>query len=51
MTGGVEWVASSGVAGSLGAGALILGYYWMYWYGVRRRTKNAERKTKNGTQN
>jgi hypothetical protein len=35
--GDVAWAASSGVAGSLGAGALILGYYWTYWFGVRRR--------------
>jgi hypothetical protein len=35
--GDVAWAASSGVAGSLGAGALILGYCWTYWFGVRRR--------------
>jgi hypothetical protein len=35
--GGTAWIAASGVAGSLGAGALILGYYWAYWVGVRRR--------------
>ena len=34
--GSLSW-ATTGVAGSLGAGALILGYYWMYWFGVRRR--------------
>ena len=38
--GDVAWAASSGVAGSLGAGALILGYYWTYWWGVRFRMKN-----------
>ena len=35
--GDVSWVAASGVAGSLAAGAIVLGYYLMYWFGVRRR--------------
>ena len=35
--GDVAWAASSGVAGSLGAGAVVLGYYWTYWFGVRWR--------------
>ena len=39
LGGDVAWVASSGVAGSLGAGALILGYYAVYWLGVRRRAR------------
>jgi hypothetical protein len=30
-------VAASGAAGSLGAGAIVLGYYLAYWSGVRRR--------------
>ena len=38
--GDVAWAASSGVAGSLAAGALVLGYYCTYWWGVRFRTKN-----------
>ena len=38
--GDVAWAASSGVAGSLAAGALVLGYYLTYWWGVRLRTKN-----------
>lgn len=29
----------SGVAGSMAAGALVLGYYLAYWFGVRRRFK------------
>ena len=37
LGGEFAWAASSGVAGSLGAGALILGYYFAYWFGVRRR--------------
>jgi hypothetical protein len=36
--GDVSWAASGGLAGSLGAGALILGYYWTYWFGIRRRS-------------
>jgi len=31
------WVAASGAAGSLAAGAVVLGYYLVYWMGVRRR--------------
>jgi hypothetical protein len=32
-----SWVAASGAAGSLAAGAVVLGYYLIYWTGVRRR--------------
>ena len=32
-------VASFGVAGSLSAGAVVLGYYLSYWLGIRRRLK------------
>jgi type VI protein secretion system component VasK len=35
--GDTSWVAASGVAGSLAAGAVVLGYYLAYWVGVRRR--------------
>jgi hypothetical protein len=35
--GDVAWAAASGVAGSLGAGGLILGFYWTYWVGVGRK--------------
>ena len=35
--GGEDWLAQSGAAGSLAAGAVVLGYYVMYWAGVRRR--------------
>jgi hypothetical protein len=31
------WLAAAGVAGSLAAGAVVLGYYLVYWVGVRRR--------------
>lgn len=33
------WSAEFGVAGSMGAGAVVLGYYLAYWLGVRRRLK------------
>jgi hypothetical protein len=32
-----SWLAASGAAESLGAGAVVLGYYFIYWAGVRRR--------------
>jgi hypothetical protein len=31
------WADAFGVAGSMGAGAVVLGYYLTYWFGVRRR--------------
>lgn len=34
-----SWIVASGVAGSLAAGAVVLGYYLVYWIGVRRRFK------------
>jgi hypothetical protein len=30
-----EWIAASGVAGSMAAGAVVLGYYLIFWAGVR----------------
>ena len=36
---GTDWVATSGAAGALGAGAVVLGYYLVYWAGVRRRVR------------
>lgn len=38
-----EWLVTSGVAGSLAAGAVVLGYYMTYWAGVRRRASGHER--------
>jgi hypothetical protein len=32
-----SWLSASGAAGSLAAGAVVLGYYFSYWMGVRRR--------------
>ena len=31
-----SWLATSGAAGSMGAGAAVLGYYLIYWAGLRR---------------
>lgn len=38
---GASWVVVSGVAGSMAAGAVVLGYYMVYWMGVRRRLRQA----------
>ena len=38
-SGGPSWVTTFGVAQSMAAGALVLGYYLSYWMGVRRRLK------------
>jgi len=35
----LSWVVASGAAGSMAAGALVLGYYLAYWIGVRRRAR------------
>lgn len=37
----MTWVAASGVAASMSAGAIVLGYYLVYWFGVRRRMRSA----------
>lgn len=37
----VAWVAASGVATSMSAGAIVLGYYLVYWFGVRRRLRRS----------
>jgi hypothetical protein len=39
------WLASAGLAGSLAAGAVVLGYYLTYWVGVRRRVHRHRRWT------
>ena len=39
---GGSWFIESGVAGSLAAGAVVLGYYFVYWLGVRRRIVRAK---------
>ena len=36
-------IAAAGVAGSLAAGGVVLGYYVIYWAGVRRRIRRHAR--------
>ena len=36
---GDSWLAESGAAGSMAAGATVLGYYIIYWLGVWRRVQ------------
>ena len=35
----MTWVAVSGVATSMSAGAIVLGYYLVFWIGVRRKLR------------
>lgn len=37
------WVVGGEVAGTMGAGAIVLGYYLAYWFGVRARLKRYRR--------
>jgi hypothetical protein len=37
--GEASWLAAFGIAGSLAAGAVVLGYYLAYWFGVRARLR------------
>lgn len=39
--GEASWLATAGVAGTMAAGALVLGYYLAYWAGVRWRARRA----------
>lgn len=36
---GDSWLAASGAAGSMGAGAAVLGYYVIYWAGLQRKVR------------
>jgi hypothetical protein len=36
---GAAWFGAAGLAGSMAAGAVVLGYYFAYWAGVRRRLR------------
>jgi hypothetical protein len=40
---GTSWIAAIGVPGSLAAGAVVIGYYLVYWAGVRSRALRAAR--------
>lgn len=39
----MAWIAASGVAGSMSAGAVVLGYYLVFWIGVRGRIRRHAR--------
>ena len=41
--GEASWLAAFGVAGSMAAGAVVLGYYLAYWTGVRQRLRRHTR--------
>jgi len=41
---GGSWVVTAGVTGSMAAGAVVLGYYLVFWLGVRRRYRRHERR-------
>ncbi len=34
-----SWLAEAGAAGSMAAGAVVIGYYLVYWWGVRRKIR------------
>ncbi len=36
---GESWFVAAGVASSMAAGAIVIGYYLTYWFGVRRRLR------------
>jgi hypothetical protein len=38
---GAAWFGAAGIAGSMAAGGMVLGYYLAYWFGVRRRLTRA----------
>jgi hypothetical protein len=35
---GESWFVAAGVAGSMAAGAVVIGYYLIFWIGVRRKS-------------
>ena len=39
----MAWVAASGMAASMSAGSVVLGYYLIFWAGVRGRAARARR--------
>jgi hypothetical protein len=38
-SGDSSWLAEAGAAGSMAAGAVVIGYYLLYWWGVQRRLR------------
>jgi len=45
---GQSWLAVSGAAGSMAAGAAVLGYYAIYWAGVQRKVRRQRSSTRAG---
>jgi hypothetical protein len=45
---GASWLAESGAAGSMGAGAAVLAYYVIYWAGLRIRVRKHRALTRRG---
>jgi hypothetical protein len=43
---GHSWLAESGFAGSMAAGAVLLGYYLTYWFGIWTRVRRAVAQSK-----
>lgn len=41
---GGSWFVAAGLAGAMAAGAVVLGYYLTYWFGVRRRLRRHGRR-------
>jgi hypothetical protein len=41
----MAWVAASGVAASMSAGAVVLGYYLIFWTGIRLRIRRHALRT------
>lgn len=43
-----SWLATAGVEGTMAAGALVLGYYFAYWAGVRWHARRTLRTARRG---
>ena len=41
---GGSWFVAAGLAGAMAAGAVVLGYYLTYWFGVRRMLRRHSRR-------
>src|SRR5215203_5458843 len=41
---GGSWFVAAGLAGAMAAGAVVLGYYVTYWFGVRRMLRRHGRR-------
>jgi hypothetical protein len=42
---GESWFVEAGVAGAMAAGAVVIGYYLVYWLGVRRQLRRHDGRT------